>query len=171
MGELTIGKYTYGSPERRGLINNINIGKFCSIAEGVIVDGGFQHDYNFISTYPFSTKFFECSHLPSHITCKGDVNIGSDVWIGEQAVIMSGVTIGHGAVIGLRAIVSKDVEPYSILVGAPQRVIKKRFNDIEVQMLLQMKWWDWSDERIKECTSLLMSKNINELYNKYLTWT
>lgn len=167
MGEI-VGKHSYGNPQRRGIANNVNIGNFCSIAEGVIFDGGFQHNTKYISTFPFSSKFYGCENLPTHIVNKGDINIGNDVWIGEQAVIMGGVTIGDGAVIGFRTIISKDVEPYAIAVGAPQKVLRYRFDEINIQKLLEIKWWNWSDEQIIKAAPILMSENIDELYNYYI---
>ncbi len=169
MGELTSGRYTYGLPvTRRGNANTVTIGSFCSIAQGVILDGGFQHNMKYISTFPFPTNFHECGHLGGNVVCKGDIKIGSDVWIGEQAVIMGGVTIGDGAVIGLRSIISKDVAPYEIVVGAPQKVLRKRFVDLDIKLLLQMQWWDWTDEQIKEAAPLLMADNIGNLYEYYI---
>lgn len=167
MGEITIGEYTYGNPTRRGDCNNITIGKFCSIAEGVLLDGGFQHDTKNISTYPFSSKFEGCDQLKSHIVNKGDIVIGNDVWIGEQAMIMGGVTIGDGAVIGFRSIISKDVPPYAIVAGAPQKLIRYRFTEWEIKHLLFIKWWDWPDDKIKEAAPFLMSENINQFIEQY----
>jgi acetyltransferase-like isoleucine patch superfamily enzyme len=161
MGEIKIGRHTYGNPTRRGTGNNVTIGNYCSIAEGVLLDGGFNHNSKFTSTYPFHSWFPECSSLPSNILIKGDIEIGSDVWLGEQSVIMSGVKIGHGAVIGMRAIVSKDVKPYEIIVGAPQKVLRKRFTDEQIAKLLKIEWWNWPDEKVKENAHLLQSENID----------
>lgn len=155
MGQVTIGIGTYGNFIRRGTANNITIGNYCSIADGVLLDGGFSHKMDFVSTFPFHTLRPE---LPSNITLKGsgDIHIRSDVWIGEGAVIMSGVTIGHGAVIGLRAIVSKDVNPYEIIVGAPQKVLRKRFSDEQIEELLKIRWWDKSESWVLENAHLLV---------------
>ncbi len=168
MGQITAGKYTYGLPlTRRGDGNTITIGSFCSFAGGVTVDGGFQHNMKFISTFPFPTQFIGCEHLTGHVVCKGDIKIGNDVWVGEQAMIMSGVTIGDGAVIGFRSIISKDVQPYEVVAGAPQKVIRKRFSEEHILMLQQIRWWDWTDLQIKQAAHLLMSENINGLYDYY----
>lgn len=168
MGSFNIGKYTYGNPIRRGESNTINIGKFCSIAEGVILDGGFQHNTKFISTFPFSTKFEGCEIIPTHVVNKGDINIGNDVWIGEGACIMGGVTIGDGAVIGFRSIISKDVDPYAIIVGAPQKVLRYRFSEEHINLLLNIKWWDWEEQKIIEASKYLMSDNIDKLNDFYI---
>lgn len=81
---------------------------------------------------------------------KGDIVIGNDVWIGYEAVILAGVTIGDGAVIGARAVVTKDVAPYTVVGGVPARPVKKRFSDGTIQRLLELRWWDWPEERIRE---------------------
>ena len=169
MGEIKIGRHTYGNPVRRGTGNTVTIGKFCSIAIGVILDGGFSHNTKFISTYPLHSWFPECANLPSNIVIKGDIEIGSDVWIGEGAAIMSGVKIGHGAVIGMRAIISKDVQPYEIIVGAPQKVLRKRFTDDQIEELLKIQWWNWSDEKVIENAHLIQSENIEEFILKHYT--
>ncbi len=169
MGEITIGKHTYGNPVRRGTGNNVTIGNYCSIAESTILDGGFSHNTKFISTYPFHAWYPECSDLPTNNVVKGSIVIGSDVWLGEGSVIMSGVTIGHGAVIGMRSIVSKDVQPYEIIVGAPQKVLRKRFTDEQIEKLLKICWWDWTDQKVIENAHLLQSDNIDEFLNKHNT--
>ncbi len=168
MGEIKIGKHTYGDPIRRGTGNTVTIGNYCSIAEQVLLDGGFNHNTRFISTYPFHSWFPECK-VPSNILIKGDIEIGSDVWLGEQSVIMSGVKIGHGAIIGMRAIVSKDVQPYEIIVGAPQKVLRKRFTDEQIEKLLKIKWWEWSDSKVIENAHLLQSENIDPFISLHYT--
>jgi acetyltransferase-like isoleucine patch superfamily enzyme len=168
MGELTTGKYTYGLPlTRRGTGNTVNIGAFCSFASGVTLDGGFQHNMKFLSTFPFPSNFPDSSQYSGHVVCKGDINIGNDVWIGESAMIMSGVTIGDGAVIGFRSIISKDVEPYSIVAGAPQKVLRYRFDQSTIEKLLEIKWWEWPDENIKVAVKFLMSEDIDSLYKYF----
>ena len=164
MGKLIIGEYSYGTVTRRGEANNIIIGKFCSIAENVIVDGGFNHDTKCASTYPFATKL-DLS-IPSNVICKGDIKVGNDVWICENVLIMSGVTIGNGAVIGANSIVTKDIAPYTIVAGSPAKEIKKRFELCQVVELLKIAWWDWDIEKIKENAHLL-NGNIHEFLIKH----
>lgn len=164
MGEIKIGKWSYDAPIRRGSMNNIIIGRYCSIAEGVIFDSGFNHNMDFVSTFPFN-KIPGCEHLTGHPLCKGDIIIGNDVWIGEDAMIMSGITIGDGAVIAARAIVTKDVEPYSMVAGMPAKFKKHRFKKEQIESLLKIKWWDWEDEEIVKAASLIMNKNIEEFIN------
>ncbi len=160
MGELIIGDHTYGTVARRGVMNNIIIGKYCSLATGIVVDGGFNHNTEFISTYPFKVmKNVEANDIN---TCRGDIIIGNDVWIGEDVLIMSGVTIGDGAIIGARSVITKDVDPYSITVGIPGKIKKYRYNSEAIYKLLDIKWWNWNDQKVLENAHLLNSKDINE---------
>ena len=165
MGEIIVGHRTYGHPEiiRKGNANTITIGKYCSLADKIVMDSGFNHNYSFVSTYPFKSLLGVGTN---HFDKIEDINIGSDVWIGEGALIFSGVTIGDGAVIGARTIITKDVEPYSVVVGT-NRVIKKRFTESQIESLLNIKWWDFSDEKVLEAAPLMSTSNIDEFINKY----
>jgi len=163
MGELIIGKGTYGTVHRRGNQNTVTIGNYCSIAGNCVCDCGWQHNIKFVSTYPFNHLFANsCGSLTGHPVCKGDINIGSDVWIGEDVIIMSNVTIGDGAVIGARSIVTKDVQPYTIVGGTPAKAIKKRFSDRQIEQLLKIQWWNWTQEKILSNAHLLMNENIDK---------
>lgn len=162
MGNLTIGAYTYGNPILRGTHNNITIGKFCSIAEGVIFDGGFSHNHRNVTTYPFNPNWTTHQDIPLNLKIKGDIVVGNDVWIGEGAVIMSGVTIGDGAVIGMRTIVTKDVKPYDIVVGAPMFSKGSRVTLFQRAALMEIKWWDWDDDKIRTFMPWLVSEDIEE---------
>lgn len=144
------------------------IGKFCSIACGAkFIFTSANHKLGSLSTYPFPLFFEEWDLDKSNVTDawdnKGDIVIGNDVWIGYEAVIMQGVTIGDGAIIGTRAVVTKDVPPYSIVGGVPAKPIRKRFSDEVISQLLEIKWWDWSDDKVKENISAIQSGNIKEL--------
>lgn len=97
----------------------------------------------------------------------GDTVVGSDVWIGAEAMIMPGIRIGHGAVIGSRALVTRDVEPYSIVGGNPARPIRTRFTEADIAMLLEMAWWDWPLEQIKDGMDLFCSNDIAGLYRRW----
>jgi len=151
-------------------VNNdrLKIGKFCSIAHGAkFLFNGANHTLGSLSTYPFPVMAAEWD-LPVPVTDawdnKGDIVIGNDVWIGFEAVIMAGVTIGDGAIIGSRAVVTKDVEPYSIVGGMPAKLIRKRFPEEQIQQLLKLKWWDWSEEKIKQnIQKLTDSSRVMEL--------
>jgi len=121
-----VGDWTYGLPDvplaDKG--GKLTIGRFCSIASGVKIFIGNDHRLNWISTYPFGLVFPEARDLPFPARTKGDVVIGHDVWIGTDAMILSGVTVGNGAVVGARSLVTKDVPPYAIVGGVPAHVIK-----------------------------------------------
>ncbi|NFI93543.1 CatB-related O-acetyltransferase [Clostridium botulinum] len=151
-------------------INNdkLIIGKFCSIAckAKFLMTSG-NHTMNSLSTYTFPIFYEEWGLDVSHITDawdnKGDIVIGNDVWIGYDAIIMSGVKIGDGAIIGTRAIVTNDVPPYTIVGGIPAKVIKKRFSDDIILKLLKIKWWDWPNEKIKANIKHIQSGNIDKL--------
>jgi len=101
---------------------------------------------------------------------KGDVSIGNDVWIGRETLILSGVTIGDGAVIGARAVVTKDVEPYSIVAGNPARLIRKRFDDKTIHRLLEIRWWDWPPEKINENLHVICTNNLEGLLSLEGSW-
>jgi acetyltransferase-like isoleucine patch superfamily enzyme len=161
MGELLMGKGSYGQIARRGDHNTITIGNYCSIAGGCVFDSGFGHNTRFVTTYPLNHLMRNCGHLTGHPVWKGDIVVGNDVWIGEDCIIMSGVTIGDGAVIGARSIVTKDVPPYAVAVGSPARISRKRFTDEQVNRLLKIKWWNWSEQKIIDNAHLLMNTNID----------
>lgn len=144
------------------------IGKFCSIACGAkFIFTSANHTLKSLSTYPFPIFFEEWGLDSANITeawdKKGDIVIGNDVWIGYEAVILSGVTVGDGAIIGARAVVTKDVPPYAIVGGIPARYIRRRFDEKTVTKLMELKWWEWSDEKIKENLSAIQFGRINEL--------
>lgn len=144
------------------------IGKFCSIACGAkFIFNSANHTLSSLSTYPFPIFFEEWNLDVKDITKawdnKGDIVIGNDVWIGYEAVIMAGVTIGDGAVIGTRAVVTKDVPPYTIVGGIPAKPIKKRFQQEIIDSLLKIKWCDWPIERISQHIFNIQSGKIKNL--------
>lgn len=147
------------------------IGSFCSIGSGAafIMAGNQGHRNEWISTfpffhYPYEPRFQDAAdgYLPA-----GDTLVGHDVWIGSEAIIMPGVKVGHGAVIGTRALVTRDVEPYAIVGGNPARTIRKRFPEEQVAMLLEMDWWDWSEEQLRAAMPLLTSGDVAGLYERW----
>ncbi len=151
-------------------INNdkLIIGKFCSIACGAkFIFTSANHTLSSLSTYTFPLFFEEWNLEKKDITDswdnKGDIVIGNDVWIGFEAVIMPGVKIGDGAIIGTRAVVTKDVPPYTVVGGVPAKPIKRRFPDEVISSLLEIKWWDWEKERIKENIDAIKSGRIENL--------
>lgn len=147
------------------------IGKFCSIAQGTtFIMGSANHRMNSISTYPFNVfgGIWE-ENTPSHmseIPFKGDTVIGNDVWIGRKSVIMPGVKIGDGAIVAAYSVVTKDVEPYSVVGGNPARFIKKRFDDELIQLLEKLKWWDFESEKLVDFLPLLCDPNLEFVRKK-----
>lgn len=146
--------------------DKLYIGKFCSIACGVrFLFNSANHSMASLSTYPFLIFFEEWGLDVSRITDawdnKGDIVVGNDVWIGYEAVILAGVTIGDGAIIGTRAVVTKDVPPYTIVGGVPAKVIRKRFSDDVISALLKTKWWDWPADKIAKNIEAIQSGNID----------
>ena len=144
------------------------IGKFCSIACGTkFLFNCANHTLKSLSTYTFPLFYEEWELEKSNITTawdnKGDIVIGNDVWIGYEAVIMAGVHIGDGAIIAARAVVTKDVPPYTIVGGTPAKEIRKRFDAEIIQQLLLLKWWNWSTDKIRQCLPYIAGGKLNEL--------
>jgi serine acetyltransferase len=102
-----------------------------------------------------------------HPSCKGDITVGNDVWIGAKSTIMSGVKIGDGAIVAAGALVTKDVEPYSIVGGNPARLLKYRFDKSQIEELLKIEWWLWDESKIKEEAMILWSSDINYFIKKH----
>lgn len=144
------------------------IGKFTSIACGAkFMMNAANHAMESLSTYPFPIFFEEWGKDVKNICDawdhKGDIVIGNDVWIGYEAVIMAGVHIGDGAIVAARAVVSKDVAPYTIVGGVPAKVIKKRFDEETIQKLLAVKWWDFDAARIKQNIDAIQKGQVDQL--------
>ena len=144
------------------------IGKFCSIACGAkFLFNSANHTLSSLSTYPFPLFFEEWGLEKRNVAAswdnKGDIVIGNDVWIGYEAVIMAGVTIGDGAIIGAWAVVTKDVPPYMVAGGIPAKPIKKRYPEETIAALSELKWWDWPEERIAQNLHAIQAGKLNEL--------
>jgi len=163
------GRWTYGSPDipygDEG--STLTVGKFCSFADEVRILTGHEHRIDWVSTYPFAVAFPDAKNLPFPARTKGNVVIGHDVWIGTGALILSGVTIGNGAVIGARSVVTHDVPPYAVVGGVPARVIKFRFDAPTIEALQRVAWWDWPEQKIQEALPLLMSDDVRGFLAKY----
>ena len=139
------------------------IGKFCQIAAGVeFVMNGANHQLNAVSTFPFYTLAGWNMDPPAmaDLPLKGDTVIGNDVWIGQNAVILPGVHIGDGAIIGADSVVGSDVEPYTIVVGNPAKVLRRRFDEELIGLMLQFRWWDKSIEEINSLIPILTSSDL-----------
>ena len=139
------------------------IGKFCQIASGVeFMMNGANHQMNALTTYPFYTMkgWTQTPPTKDALPFKGDTVIGNDVWIGSGAVVLPGVKIGDGAIVGAHAVLSSDVEAYSIVVGNPARIIRKRFDNELIALLLELKWWDKPIEEINDLIPVLTSPDV-----------
>lgn len=144
------------------------IGKFCSIACGAkFLFNSANHKMASLSTYTFPLFFEEWDLEKENVAQawdqKGDIIIGNDVWIGYEAVILSGVTIGDGAVIGCRAVITKDIPPYTIVGGVPAKPIRKRFDEETIKELQKIKWWDWPEEKIAGKIPAIQAGDLEEL--------
>ena len=165
---FSIGEHSYGYPRVIGDPANatLRMGKFCSIADEVKIFIGAEHRVDWVTTYPFSVFERKFAHIAGHPHTKGDVVLGNDVWVGWGATILSGVTIGDGAVIGAESLVTRDVPPYAIVGGNPARVLRLRFSEEQVRALLELKWWDWDLDRIHAHMDLLLSDDIDGLLRR-----
>ena len=153
------------SPER------LVIGKFCQIAHGVrFITSSANHNMRGFSTYPFNNFMMSPATTMDDIKAmfevsekKGDTNVGNDVWLGMEAVVMPGVTIGDGAIIGARAVVAKDVPPYTIVAGNPAKVVKHRFDEQTTKSLLDIKWWNWPTKKIEANITAITGADLKAL--------
>ena len=164
-GQFEKNNVLYHYPVNR---DKLVIGKFCSIACGAkFLFNSANHTQRSLSAYPFPIFFEEWGLDVKDITAawdnKGDIVVGNDVWIGYEAVILSGVTIGDGAIIGARAVVTKDVPPYTVVGGVPAKPIKRRFSGQVISALLEAKWWDWPEERIRQNLSAIQSGQLERI--------
>lgn len=159
----SIGDHTYGEPKVADAgYANLSIGRFTSIGPDVLIVLG-NHRYETATTYPFVVLSDYWPSAPLHAadhTTKGDVNIGNDVWIGGRAIILSGVTIGDGAIVAAGALVTRDVPPYEIHGGNPARIIKRRHSFETAAALQKIAWWDWPVEKINAFLPLILSDDV-----------
>ena len=143
------------------------IGKFCSLAKGIrFIMNGANHRLDGLTTYPFNiigNGWEKVTPRIEDLPLKGDTIIGNDVWIVENVTILPGVHIGDGAIIGANSVVAKDIEPYAVAVGNPCHVVKKRFTEEKIQILLNLKWWDFDEEKIFNNLEALVKGNIDKL--------
>ncbi len=180
---ITVGEYTIYNDfvhdprefERNNVLyhypvngDKLIIGAFCSIACGAkFLFNSANHTLRSLSTYPFPIFYEEWGLKRENVTNawdnKGNIVVGNDVWIGYEAVILAGVTIGDGAIIGTRAVVTKDVPPYTIVGGVPAKPIRRRFPEETAEKLLELQWWNWSRERIAEHIAALQAGSIAQI--------
>jgi len=170
MDKVTVGDFSYGIPfiNRWTKKYNLKIGKFCSIAENVqiLMDGNHRPDW--ISMYPYGEIFKDVPKNPGTPIGKGDMEIGNDVWIGKNAMILPGVNVGNGAVIAAGSVVTKNVLPYEIVGGNPASHIRFRFSEKQIADLQKIAWWNWDLDKIKKEASILQSADVDNFINKYL---
>lgn len=160
---VRVGRYTYLNGPNTDIVANINavhIGAFCSIARNVTIQES-NHYVNRVSTYFMNLNIHKKKNLDE--VSKGDITIGSDVWIGTHSVILSGAKIGHGAVIAANSVVTGEIPPYAIAGGTPARVLKYRFEKDVIDRFLTMEWWNWDIEKIKE-NKLFFEKEVSSKF-------
>jgi acetyltransferase-like isoleucine patch superfamily enzyme len=157
-----IGSWSYGAPEvidwNDG--STLRVGKYCSIARGVTMLLGGEHHHKWVSTYPFGELFPCDGPVARQMKTKGDISIGNDVWIGRDAMILSGVTIHDGVVLGARSLVTQDLPAYTVCAGSPARPVLQRFSEDEIARLLEISWWDWPESRVREFVPMLLSGDV-----------
>ena len=145
------------------------IGKFCAIAKGIeFIMNGANHRINSITTYPFNIMgngWEKSAPYLSELKLKGDTIVGNDVWIGQNVTVLPAVHIGDGAIIGANSVVAKDIPPYSVAVGNPCEVKRKRFDEDLIEYLLQIRWWDWDAEKIFKNMEALCSGDLSKIKN------
>jgi acetyltransferase-like isoleucine patch superfamily enzyme len=174
LGVLEIGKFSYGFLNIKywDKQTRLIIGNFVSIADGVTFLLGGNHRIDWVSTFPFPIAFKKNDSLKKiigHPSTKGDICVGHDVWIGQNATILSGVAIGNGAVIGAECVVTNDVPSYAILVGNPGRIVGYRFDETTILKLNEIQWWNWSDGKIENKAKLLSSVVTNAILSELET--
>jgi virginiamycin A acetyltransferase len=169
LARYSIGDWTYGIPTVRdwGQGATLTIGKYCSIAERVTILLGGEHRTDWITTFPFLELLKPPPEARPISASRGDVRIGNDVWIGFDAMILSGVTIGSGAVIAARSVVTKPVQPYSIVAGVPARHIRFRLPEHMIPDMLRIAWWNWPDDQVIKAAPILLSERIEEFIRLY----
>lgn len=184
---IRVGRYSYYSGYYHGHgfdecarfllpdegVDKLVIGSFCSIGSGAafIMAGNQGHRNDWISTYPFywMSEIDAFAGARNGFKPAGDTVIGNDVWIGTEAIIMPGVKIGDGAVIGTRALVTRDVEPYAIVGGNPSKTLRMRFAEADITRHLELRWWDWSDDELRTVMPVLTGGDISTLYRHWQT--
>lgn len=168
-----VGRYSWGHLvlTNRTPGSVLTIGQFCSFAYGTRIVLGGEHHADWVTTYRFTAyePFRDLYGKPDATVTGGHVTIGNDVWTGHDALILSGVTIGDGAVIGAGSVVRQDIPPYAIVAGNPARVAGFRFQPEQIEALRRIAWWDWSEERIVQSLDLMLSEDIQKFIEAHDT--
>jgi acetyltransferase-like isoleucine patch superfamily enzyme len=169
---LTVGRCTYGEPRVAtfpGDTAHVRIGAFCSLGPDVILMDGGDHRVDWVSTFPFRAALgLPGAYQDGHPRSRGDIEIGSDVWIGRGARVRSGVRVGDGAVIGAYSVVTRDVRPYAIVAGVPAREVRRRFSDEQVTALQRIAWWDWPMDAVLRSVPQLCSEHVDAFIREHL---
>ena len=165
--DYTIGVGSYGMPTVHDWLEGttLSIGAYTSIADEVHIFLGGQHRTDWVASYPFPAFLDEASAIPNYGGTRGDVRVGNDVWLASGCTILSGVTIGDGAVVAARSVVSRNVEPYSIVAGNPARHIRYRFDQRTCEALLASAWWNWPEEEVRKIAPLLCSSDFSAYFS------
>lgn len=160
--DYEVGTGTYGIPEvfEFGDKTILRVGSYTSIAGGVRILLGGEHRTDWLTTYPFPAMMSGLEDIKDYAPSKGDVVIGSDCWICADAMILSGVTIGHGAIVAAGAVVTRDVAPFAVVGGNPGKFIRWRFDEEVRQRLLDAAWWDWPMEEVKSVARMLSGSDM-----------
>ncbi|GAC1648230.1 MAG: CatB-related O-acetyltransferase [Herpetosiphon sp.] len=164
-----VGAWSYGRPRifAWGEGAQLSIGRYCSFANDVEIMLGGEHRVDWVTTYPFNILVPEASSITGHPHTKGDVIIGNDVWVGYGALVLSGVTIGNGAVVAARSVVTRDIPAYAIVGGNPARHIKYRFDEQTIRRLQELAWWDWPRDKVVDAAPYLQSDRIEDFLERY----
>ncbi len=161
-----IGRYTWGHLRVTSRTEEcrLEIGQFCSFARGCHILLGGEHRMDFVSTFRFPVHPPFREHFSDRVAdgsvTRGDVTIGNDVWIGDDCTILSGVTLGDGVVVGAGSVVRQSAPPYAIVVGNPARVAGFRFPADQIEALLRIQWWDWSEEQLLGAMDQILSQDV-----------
>jgi acetyltransferase-like isoleucine patch superfamily enzyme len=162
-GRLAAGEWTYWFPTCRFVTwapeDTITIGSFTSIAAGTTILCGGEHTMDRVTQYPLASML-EPGHQPSANPAGYSVRIGSDVWLATDAMVLAPLVIGDGAVIAARSVVTHDVPAYGVVAGSPARLVRYRFSEAEIELLLKLRWWDWPIDRIREAAELLGGTDV-----------
>lgn len=163
-GQATVGAHTYGNPTIHTFTHDdtrLTVGSYTSIARGVTIVLGGYHPMDRVTTFPLRLRLgMADAGADGYPWSPGDVSIGSDVWIGTNATILSGVSIGHGAVVGAGAVVNRDVAPYAVVAGNPAREVRRRLREDLIEPMLEIAWWNWPDETVRDRIQELSSADL-----------
>jgi len=161
---LILGDFTYGTIGGVGH-GTVEVGKYCSLASGITAMFFPDHRTDWVSTYPFPVLWH--IDVPGHPVNPENIIIGNDVWIGKGAILLSGTKINDGAVIGAFSVIKGEVPAYSVAVGNPAKIIKKRFSEEIIKKLLDISWWNWPEEKVVEHVEMLCSSDIEGFVRKF----